>query len=57
MKPLTHGALSDWDGSVSAPTVAAPGPWKIALVTSVLSATTGWALDEAANALWRRKKR
>jgi len=39
------------------PTVAAPGPWKIALTTSVLSAVTGWVLDGVSKSVRNRRRR
>lgn len=50
------GALKDW-GGVSAPMIPAPGPWKVALVTSVLGAATGWVLDEVATAVRGKRRR
>jgi hypothetical protein len=51
------GALKDW-GGVSAPMmIPTPGPWKVALVTSVLGAATGWVLDEVAQVMRRKKRR
>lgn len=51
------GALKDWSG-VSAPVLPPhPGPWKVALVTSVLGATTGWMLDGITQAVRKRKRR
>lgn len=40
-----------------APTVAAIGPWKIALTTSVLGALTGWVLDEVSKSVRSRRRR
>ena len=51
----SNGALSEWQG-VAVPTVAAPGPWKIALTTSVLSAVTGWVLDGVSRSVRSRRR-
>ncbi len=40
-----------------APTVAAPGPWKIALTTSVLSAVTGWVLEGVSRSVRNGRRR
>jgi hypothetical protein len=37
--------------------VAATSPWKVALVTSVVSATAGWVIEEVAQRTIRKKKR
>lgn len=51
------GALKDW-GGVSAPVLPShPGPWKLALVTSVLGAATSWMLDEVAQRVRKRRRR
>lgn len=52
----SDGALGDWHGVV-APAVAAPGPWKVALATSVLGAMTGWVLDEVAQSVRGKRRR
>jgi hypothetical protein len=35
---------------------AQPSPWKYALVTSLVGAATGWALDEIARRTFRKKR-
>jgi hypothetical protein len=41
----------------AATAVAATSPWRIALVTTVLSAATGWVIDEVVRVIRGKKKR
>jgi membrane protein YqaA with SNARE-associated domain len=41
--------------AVAAP-VAATSPWKVAVVTSVIGAATGWVIEEVAKHTIRRKR-
>lgn len=45
------------DGELSSPAIAATSPWPMMLVTTVVSATTGWVLEEIAYKSRRRKRR
>lgn len=45
------------DPGVAAPVVRAPSPWVFAVATSVISAATGWVIEEAARAVRKRKRR
>jgi hypothetical protein len=42
---------------VVAPTTAVTSPWKVALVTSVVSAAAGWVIEETARTIRKRKRR
>jgi hypothetical protein len=37
-------------------TATTPSPWTVALVTTVLSAATGWAIEEVARGVRGRRK-
>ena len=50
-------AVGFGQAQVVAPTVAAPGPWKIALTTSVLSAVTGWVLEGVSRSVRNGRRR
>jgi hypothetical protein len=45
------------ESTVAAPVVHAPSPWVFAVATSVISAATGWVIEEAARAVRKRKRR
>jgi hypothetical protein len=46
------------DSDVAAPVVRVPpSPWLFAVATSVISAATGWVIEEAARAVRKRKRR
>lgn len=45
------------DAQLSAPLPVEPGPWQMAVTTSVLGALTGWVLDEVTSGIRGRKRR
>jgi len=60
MANLLHGRMSTGVGHLDAPATAAPphpSPWKYALVMSLVSTATGWALEEIARRTFRRKRK
>jgi hypothetical protein len=54
---LGDAGLGHLDASAEPPTHAAPSPWKYAVVMSLVSAATGWVLEEIAHRTFRRKKK
>lgn len=49
--PVGFGELN-----VAAPVVRAPSPWLFAVATSVISAATGWVIEEAVRVVRKRKR-
>jgi prepilin signal peptidase PulO-like enzyme (type II secretory pathway) len=49
-------AVGFGNAALIAPAVAT-SPWKVALVTSVVSAATGWVIEEVAQATRRKRRR
>lgn len=58
-RPLLDEALTtgfSGQATVEPPTAPSPGPWKVAIVTSVIGAATGWVIEEVAQRARGRKR-
>jgi len=52
-----HRVVGFGQEEILAPVAAAPSPWAVALVTSMLGATTGWLIEEVARSVRGKRKR